>query len=383
MPRLETAWAKRRGLRAYLVALVLAVLLPALALGAATAWHMAGNYRAAFEERLSATAQALALALDREVQAHIAALTTLAASPRLDGDDLAGFYPHARGAAEALGTPIALIGADLRQRLHTERPFGTPLPVTGAPEAVRRALETGRPAVSDLLTGAVLRTPVVAVMVPVVRGGRADAVLSAPVDPGRLSALLASQGLRGGAFATLIDAKDVVVARSHDPAAALGRPVLDWFPKASGGREAGLLKGRAMVGHDVVLAFRRLANAPGLDGHGGRAAGGLRGELAASAAGARSRGRGELHHRPARGRVAGAAHPAPGARARPAGRGGGRQRRRGARSRRGKRRRWRSSKACGCPCAAPTWRSARGRRRWPRARRGCVPWWTPPWTRSW
>ena len=36
---------------------------------------------------------------------------------------------------------------------------------------VRRAVETGRPAVSDLLTGAVLRTPVVAVMVPVVRGG--------------------------------------------------------------------------------------------------------------------------------------------------------------------------------------------------------------------
>ena len=257
------AMAKRRGLRAHLLALVLAVLLPALALGAATAWHMAGNYRAAFEDRLSATAQALALALDREVQAHVAALTTLAASPRLDEADLAGFYAHARGAAEALGTPIAVIGADLQQRLHTERPFGTPLPVTGAPEAVRRAVGTGRPAVSDLLTGAVLRSPVVAVMVPVMRGGGVDAVLSAPVDPGRLSALLASQGLRGGAFATLIDAKDVVVARSHDPAAALGRPVLDWFHKAIGGREGGLLKGRAMVGHDVVLAFHRLASAPG------------------------------------------------------------------------------------------------------------------------
>ena len=34
-------------------------------------------------------------------------------------------------------------------------------------------------------------------------------------------------------------------------------------PEATGGREAGILKGRAMVGHDVVLAFRRLTNAPG------------------------------------------------------------------------------------------------------------------------
>ena len=34
-------------------------------------------------------------------------------------------------------------------------------------------------------------------------------------------------------------------------------------PKAIGGREGGVLKGRAMVGHDVVLAFRRLTTAPG------------------------------------------------------------------------------------------------------------------------
>src|SRR5215207_3342249 len=159
-PPFAPAEAMGSGLRAYLTALVLVVLLPSLALGAATACHMAGNYRAAFEARLSDTAQALALALDREVQAHIAALTTLAASPRLDEPDLAAFHAHARGAAEALGTPVVVIGADLQQRLHTERPPGAPLPATGAPETVRRVGESRRPAVSDLLVGAVLRTPV-------------------------------------------------------------------------------------------------------------------------------------------------------------------------------------------------------------------------------
>jgi hypothetical protein len=59
---------------------------------------------------------------------------------------LSGFYAHARGAAEAIGTTVVVIGADLRQRLHTGRPFGSPLPVTNAAEAVRATPATGRPA---------------------------------------------------------------------------------------------------------------------------------------------------------------------------------------------------------------------------------------------
>jgi hypothetical protein len=169
LPTTTTDAVPAHGLRAHLIALVLAVLLPSIALGAATAWHMAGNYRTAFEERLSGTAQGLALALDREVQSHIAALTALAASPRFNDDDLAGFYAHARGAAEALGTSVVVIGADLRQRLHTDRAFGVTLPMTAATEEVRRAYETGLPVVSNYLVGAVLRRPVVVVLVPVRR----------------------------------------------------------------------------------------------------------------------------------------------------------------------------------------------------------------------
>jgi two-component sensor histidine kinase len=250
------------GLRAHLIALVLAVLLPSIALGAATAWHMAGNYRTAFEERLSGTAQGLALALDREVQTHIAALTALAASPHLIDDDLASFYAHARGAAEALGTSVVVIGADLRQRLHTDRAFGAALPVSAATEEVRRAYQTGLPVVSDYLVGAVLDRPLAVVLVPVRRQGRVVAVLTAPISPDRLSALLASQGLSAGAFATLLDGRNIVMARSSNAASFQGQKTPDWFVAASTGRDAGIVQGRALAGEDVILAYRHLTKAP-------------------------------------------------------------------------------------------------------------------------
>jgi PAS domain S-box-containing protein len=262
LPTTDTGAQPAHGLRAHLIALVLVVLLPSIALGAATAWHIAGNFRTAFKERLSGTAQALALALDREVQTHIAALTALAASPRFNDDDLAGFYAHARGAAEALGTSVVVVGADLRQRLHTNRAFGAALPVTAATAAVRRAYESGLPVVSDYLVGAVLNRPVVVVLVPVKRQGRVVAVLTAPISPDRLSALLASQGLSAGAFATLLDGRNIVMARSSDAVRFQGQRAPDWFVAAGAGRDAGIVQGRALAGEDVILAYRRLTNAP-------------------------------------------------------------------------------------------------------------------------
>src|SRR4051812_17090811 len=62
----------RPGLRAHLIGLVLAVLLPALTVAAGAAWHLADSYRHAFEARLQDTARAMALFLDSEVETHLA-----------------------------------------------------------------------------------------------------------------------------------------------------------------------------------------------------------------------------------------------------------------------------------------------------------------------
>src|SRR4051794_36912020 len=97
--------ATMRGLQAHIVALVAAALLPAFAVGAISVWAAVGSYREAFDDRLQATAKALASAVETEVASHFLALSTLATARDLDpGGDLGSFHERARQVATMLGT---------------------------------------------------------------------------------------------------------------------------------------------------------------------------------------------------------------------------------------------------------------------------------------
>lgn len=255
------------GLRAHLIGLVLAVLLPALALGGATAWHMAANYRHAFEERLSATARALALALDAELGAHVAALSALAASPDLgpDGDPEA-FRSLAAPAMARLGSWVVVMDeTGRRQILNTLLPPGAPLPppqdLPGAP-LLERALATGEPVVLNMHRGAASGELLPAVLVPVVRSGQAVRLLGAPVLPGNLSRILSAQIVSEEGFATLLDGHGLIVARSAQHDTYFGRPALSWFAAAMENRDHGITVGPSLSGQDALIAFHRLASAP-------------------------------------------------------------------------------------------------------------------------
>src|SRR3954464_9662078 len=85
------------GLRAHIVALVAASLLPAFAVGAIAVWAAVGSYRQAFDDRLEGTAKALASAVEAEITSHTLALATLATARDLDrGGDLASFHERTR-----------------------------------------------------------------------------------------------------------------------------------------------------------------------------------------------------------------------------------------------------------------------------------------------
>ena len=253
------------GLRWHLIALVLVALLPTLAVGAAAAWQAMRSYETAFEERLVDTARALALAVDREIEGHLSVLTALAASPQFDDptSKFDQFSLHARRAAEALHSPITVIGPDLQILLDTDRPSGDSLPFTRAAEAAAATFASRQPMVSNLVSSSVGNRPVVAILVPVVREERTILLLATRLEPQRLAESLASQKLEGGAFATVMDSQDAVVARSSDQQRWVGVTAAGWLREAFASRREAVSVGRSLSGIDIMVAHQALRSAPG------------------------------------------------------------------------------------------------------------------------
>ena len=255
-----------RPLRAYLAVIVLVALLPALGVGATGAWLAMGSYQQAFDDRLRDTARAVSLGLRREIASHVSTLATLATSPLLDGGiegDLSAFHAHAVRAAETVGSPIRLIGLDMRIHLDTDRPLGEMRPLTAAGPVARATLASGRPAVSDLLRGSNPDRPFIIVTVPVLREGQVIAIVGTRVWPETLSRLLAAPGLSGGAVASIVDSRRVITARSQDANLFMGRRAPEWLIKAMDGKEAGLASGHTLEGDGVRLAFQSVGGESG------------------------------------------------------------------------------------------------------------------------
>lgn len=256
---------QRFGLRLHLLALIAAALFPALGIGGIAAWQAVTGHLRASEDNLLDTARALAIALDREFEAHISALAALAASPSLDSSD-SNDLPLQRQAERtsmALQSPIIAVAPDLRQRFNTGSPTGRFPPMVNAVEVAQEAFRTGKPVIGNLTRGASNGSLMVAVIVPAIREGRAVAALAMPVLPERLAALLATQRFEGGSFASVVDGQGVIVARSTEAAKLAGQNASDWYIKAAAEHASGLTSGRTSDGREVILAFHRLDSAPG------------------------------------------------------------------------------------------------------------------------
>jgi PAS domain S-box-containing protein len=257
------------GLKAHLLGLVLAVLVPALALGAASAWHLAEDYRTAFRNRLADTVRALASAVESEFEVLEATATTLASSSSLLRRDMADFRPQAAAAATRLDARVVVNEASpgFRQLLNTMIVEGAPLPPPapvpavgkGAGEVIARALQTGRPAISNLFEGRVQGELLTAVAAPTADG---TAVVVVGVTPDRFNRLVAAQPPAGGGIVAVADGQNRIVARSRDHARYVGASA-PGTNVATSTAVSGLFEGRTSDGEPALYAFHRLRNAPG------------------------------------------------------------------------------------------------------------------------
>jgi PAS domain S-box-containing protein len=257
------------GVRSWLFMLVLGTLLPSLCVGGAAAWLAVSSSRLTAEARLLDTARALALAVDRQIEEHISALVTLAAAPALDTDpaDIPGLRQQAEAMSRKLGTAVVLRGPapDFRLKFSTRSQALSPLRLTTPSlvnSAVPRALETGRPAVSDLVEVGPGVEPNIGVFVPVIRDGEARFGLGAILTPRRLSHLLEAPTRTDDVVATITDSQGDIIARSRDLDGLLGQHRPDRQEPLSS--ISGIIDGQGIRGRlRVRIAYARIESAPG------------------------------------------------------------------------------------------------------------------------
>lgn len=249
-------------LRSHLLLLVVVIAVPLLFFAALAIFLVAQREDQAVEEGLRDTALALALAIDRELEASVSTLQGLATSEHLETGRFSMFYEEAKRvrAAHEAWPSVFLIDASGQEIFSLLVPFGSPLPNVGNQPDVVEAMRSARPYISDLLIGPVSRRPVVRVHVPVLSGGRVKYLLAATLPPATITDLLRRQPMSHDAVALVLDRTGVTIARTRDGQAWLGhrapREVLD---VTSTGRD-GFFTSTALDNRRDDVAFSHVPN---------------------------------------------------------------------------------------------------------------------------
>ncbi|MEY4711126.1 MAG: hypothetical protein RIS88_576 [Pseudomonadota bacterium] len=211
--------------RAFLLWLVLACLLPGVLGASALFAYQYRQTQAQIQQTTVLTARALVQAADNHLDMARAVAQTLARSQALRAGDLAGFHAQARESIRqvSLGSNVVLRDEAGRQLLNTAVDYGQPLPPAAAPEQVGPVFETGRPVVSDLFIGPVLKRPLVSVDVPVFVDGRVRYALGVGILPQQFDSVLRKQSLPADWITSIVDRRGTIVARTHAPEQFVGR----------------------------------------------------------------------------------------------------------------------------------------------------------------
>jgi diguanylate cyclase (GGDEF)-like protein len=171
---------------------------------------------------------------------------------------LAAFYRQAQEiAALKIGANVVLSDATGRQVMNTFRALGEPLAMHGNPAQLRAVFATGRPVVSDLYVGGVLRRPLISVDVPVIGDGKVAYALSIGVLPERFRTILNGQQLPPGWIGAVFDTTGTVVARTQEHERFVGGKGSAALVGRMAATAEGTLETVTLEGIPVVSVFSR------------------------------------------------------------------------------------------------------------------------------
>jgi signal transduction histidine kinase len=246
-----------------LLVLVLSILLPAFASSMLAVWYVYDQEHDNQERSVGEAARALALLVDKELQAREGVLLALAASPALARGDLAEFYVHAKLLAPTPGTAIILQEPSGEQLLNTRVPPGEPLPQRRASNMAKLIDKYGgkRTLVSDVFLASVAKRYDFAIQVPVLREGEIKYYLAMGIQAASLQSLFQNQRFPQSWIITVIDRNGNVVARTRDDDKFVGTTVRTSTQRIIGASAEGSFPSITLDGIAVKAFFSTIERA--------------------------------------------------------------------------------------------------------------------------
>ena len=205
-----------------------------------------------------ATARALLSAVEREFSAAESTLHALATSRPLKNNDMADFHAQASDVlTRSTINNIVLVDATAQQVINTAKPYGQPLPKSSATSQLERVLKTGMSETSNLIIGAVLKKPLVAVTVPVYKGTTVTHALIGVLLPDRIQKIVRDQRFPKDRIAVIFDGTGTLVAHTSNVEKYRGQPVNEGLANALSKSDEGWLENVNLDKVEVLTAYIR------------------------------------------------------------------------------------------------------------------------------
>jgi signal transduction histidine kinase len=250
-----------RSIQTYLVALLIAGVLPVVLFAAFIVVRTAELERNSTGRLLIDTAQAIALDLDRTISGYEGMLSTLAHSPSIKNADFAAFHDQAQEMARLVGGWIILADESGQEYVNTRLEYGAPLPQRAQVASVIEVFRNERTFVSDLVTSRRSGEPAVSVEIPVRKDGEVAYTLALGLPAASMLQPMRDQPLQAGWTAGLIDRKGIIIGRTRDPERAIGQPATGETASLIRRGETGWFPLVSRDGVKVYTAFARVRRA--------------------------------------------------------------------------------------------------------------------------
>jgi signal transduction histidine kinase/CheY-like chemotaxis protein len=250
----------RIGLRWVVVALTLSIVAPLGVLSAVSLQRAWKRQLANFDRQNVATARAISVAIDNEVETTTAALDVFTVLHAFDSPDFTTFDSLARRLIVTQPDWSALVLADAHDTVVAAFPSdGDDAATAPASGWARTVITTGHSFVSQLFEAPGGQVHFVMIAVPVRRNGVVRFALGARVRSEAFGAVLRRQEAPSRGVVALVDAGHRVVARSTDDAAFVGTTVTAEFIDVSSQTNEGAWAG---VGRDGVPNYAAFSRSP-------------------------------------------------------------------------------------------------------------------------